>query len=512
MNGNFKSSVDVCFILEGTYPFVSGGVSTWVHQAISTMPDLSFSIHYIGAQAGAVGESKYDVPSNVVSIEKVFIFDNEAEDCDQEIDSRIEDEMQQAFDLLFASFQSTDRGSEFFRKAVSQFEKVAAVVPFEIFWKHSLTWEYLQKAYRSYYPGESFASCFWNTRFILKPVWELLRSFSRLPRARVYHSVSTGYAGFLGAVAKYELDRPFLLSEHGIYVRERITDLLNQEWSPTLAADFARPPAGVSLMRQTWIDLFIHLGRFCYDSADHITSLFERNARFQEEFGADRDKIEIIPNGINPGRFRSIEKKREDMRKSNPERKTVGFLGRIVSIKDVKTLIRAAKHVCDEISDAEFLLVGPTDEDPEYFESCQALIRDLNLDSRVTLTGPKKLEEALPLFDIMVLSSISEGLPFAVLESFAANIPVVSTDVGSCSELIHGFSGNELPGGIVVPVADAAQLAEAIITLLKDRSLQNTYGNNGKERVYRCYQEEDVMRRFQNHYIRLGQQTTEQVH
>ena len=512
MNLKHHPEVDVCLVLEGTYPYVSGGVSTWVHQAISTMPDLTFAIHYIGAQSGTVGAPKYLVPDNVTSIEKVFIFDQEdrTSGSPTELDSRLEADLLNAYDVLFHFLRSADRSNEKdIVQSIDLFLNVASQASFDQVWKHPLTWDTLQKVYREFYSEEAFASFFWNTKFIVKPIWELFGSFSRIPRANVYHSVCTGYAGFLAGVAKHQFGRPFLLSEHGIYVRERITDLLTAEWTPTLTSDFERPPVGVSSLRQAWIDFFIDLGKFCYESADHITSLFERNARFQTEFGATPEKIEIIPNGINPARFDSIESDRNRLRAENPGRKTVGFLGRIVSIKDVRTLIRAAKLTCDVLPETEFLLVGPTDEDEPYSEGCSKLIRDLELEGNVFLTGSKNIEDALPLFDVMVLSSISEGLPFAILESFAAGIPVVSTDVGACSELICGLDDrSESPGGIVVPVADAAALADAVTTLLQDRSLQDQYGANGKKKVLHQYQEEDVMKRFRDHYLKLGERRT----
>ena len=97
-------------------------------------------------------------------------------------------------------------------------------------------------------------------------------AFPASQKQRSITASETGYAGFLTGVAKFEHDRPYLLSEHGIYVRERITDLLRSEWSPTLTSEFARTPAGISLLRKAWIDFFVFLGKFCYDSSDHITS------------------------------------------------------------------------------------------------------------------------------------------------------------------------------------------------------------------------------------------------
>ena len=81
----------------------------------------------------------------------------------------------------------------------------------------------------------------------------------------------------------------------------------------------------------------------------------------------------------------------------------------------------------------------------------------------------------------------------------------MSTDVGACAELLNGPKGSsELPGGIVVPVTDHSALANAMITLLRDRKLQDQYGSDGRERVDRKYLESDVMNRFRSHYTELG--------
>ena len=123
-------------------------------------------------------------------------------------------------------------------------------------------------------------------------------------------------------------------------------------------------------------------------------------------------------------------------------------------------------------------------------------------------TGSATLEQALPEFDIMVLSSISEGLPFAVLEAFAAEIPVISTDVGSCPELIDGRA-NENPAlgaaGRIVPVGDSEALAEAIREVAIDRRIQDEMGSVGRRRVETYYQEEAVIRDYRGIYQRLSQ-------
>jgi len=73
---NPEARADICLLLEGTYPYVRGGVSTWVKQLIEGMPDLKFSIIFLGTKAGDYEEPAYEIPSNVVHIELRFLLSN----------------------------------------------------------------------------------------------------------------------------------------------------------------------------------------------------------------------------------------------------------------------------------------------------------------------------------------------------------------------------------------------------------------------------------------------------
>ena len=104
----------------------------------------------------------------------------------------------------------------------------------------------------------------------------------------------------------------------------------------------------------------------------------------------------------------------------------------------MKTLLRTARKVCDELPQARFLIAGPTEEEPEYYEQCLDLTIQLGVMTQVEFLGPAKRDDFLPTLDLMLLTSFSEGLPFVIIESLAAGVPVVSTDVGACSELLNG--------------------------------------------------------------------------
>jgi glycosyltransferase involved in cell wall biosynthesis len=94
--------------------------------------------------------------------------------------------------------------------------------------------------------------------------------------------------------------------------------------------------------------------------------------------------------------------------------------------------------VVREYPDAEGWIAGPEDEDPDYATECRSLAESLGLGSKVKFLGFQKIDELLPKVGVLVLSSISEALPLVVLEGFAAGVPCVTTDVGSCSELVFG--------------------------------------------------------------------------
>lgn len=76
-------TADICLLLEGTWPYVRGGVSSWIHQMILGLPELTFSVMFIGGQRSAYTSRRYEVPVNVVHIEEVFL-----EDATHPVDTR----------------------------------------------------------------------------------------------------------------------------------------------------------------------------------------------------------------------------------------------------------------------------------------------------------------------------------------------------------------------------------------------------------------------------------------
>jgi glycosyltransferase involved in cell wall biosynthesis len=379
-------------------------------------------------------------------------------------------------------------------------------VSFDQYFHAPETWNVLRELYDRYAPEDSFLHFFWTCRYLCEPLWKLARALPRVPKARLYHSACTGYAGFLGAVLSRQTGAPLLLSEHGIYLKERIQDICRSPWITEIPALRPALTEPLGSFRRMWIGFFDVLARFCYAEASRLVSLFGKNARVQEHFGADAKKISIVANGLAVESCDALLQQRQARQAADPQSRVVGFLGRVVAIKDVKTLLRAARLVCDSLPDAQFLIAGPTIEEPEYHRECEDLAQQLQLEGNVQFLGLRKREEVLPLMDVMVLTSISEGLPFVLLEAMASGVPIVSTDVGACRELLEGGHDENPPlgpCGVVTEIGATDQIARALIRLLSHRDLQDQMSHSGRERVQRHYHERHTLSLYRKIYESL---------
>lgn len=498
---------DVCLVLEGTYPYVSGGVSTWVHQIISAMPELRFAIFHLGANRESCREKKYEMPANVTSLADVFLFDSASSPLG--LLGAVPSSWGEFYKAAERMAERLPCGDERdFELLSTLMRQIAAggAMPFETFWQDRKTWRVLREIYERHSSGQSFIDFYWTACFLVQPMWALARAMSRMPAARLYHTACTGYAGLAAAMGAAQHHAPMLTTEHGIYLRERITDICKSTWIPERQKLWPSLNDPLSPLRRLWIGFFDMLGRACYNRSAAIISLFEKNAVAQRHFGADPARISIIPNGIRTEECEASFQKRAARRAANSRSKVIGFLGRVVSIKDVKTLLLSAARVCSQLPDARFIISGPTEEEPEYYRECVALSEQLGLQDKVTFTGPVARDDFFPGIDLMILTSISEGLPFVVIESLASGVPVVSTDVGACGEILNG-APNETPhhgtAGILASVGNADELALACIRLLSDASLLEEMSRAGRERVRHHYHEREVIAAYRKLYQSL---------
>ena len=364
----------VCMILEGCYPYVYGGVSSWTHQYIQAMPDIEFVLWCIGAKAEDRGKFKFQLPKNVSEVHEVFLDDalqlklNKKEKRRLRLSEEERDAMMKLFlckntdwKILFKMFQGKGMN------------------PVSLLMSKEFV-ELLVGICRDKYPYISFVDYFYTVRSMMLP--ELYLLTQEVPKADIYHSTATGYSGILGSLGKWKYRKPMILTEHGIYTREREEELLRADWV-------------LPYFRQQWIDLFYTFSACAYESADRVTALFSRANQVQTALGCPRDKVCAIENGIHYERFCDISPKQENGYID------IGAVVRIAKIKDIKTMIYAFAEVKAEVVNARLHIMGDVD-DEEYFEECKLLIRQLSIPD-IIFTGVVNVAEYMENIDFYLL-------------------------------------------------------------------------------------------------------------
>lgn len=492
---------DICLLLEGTYPYVRGGVSSWVHQLISGLPHYSFYLVFLGGAKEGYGERHYTLPDNVLGLETHFIMQP-----DKFGPPRARLGKAKAFSMwqeVLVRFNQSDKplSSAQLQLMLTQLGQREGL-SYEDFLYSEHSWQILVELYLSQAENQSFVDFFWTFRNIYTPLFSLVKIANQLPPAKMLHSISTGYAGFLGALLKQRFNVPFLLSEHGIYTKERKIDLTQASWIQD--RHFALDTSIHKKMeqtRQTWISFFEQLGKTAYQSADQITALYQGNCNRQIADGAPAEKTAVIVNGINLARFTNALQQRP----VTPP-KVVGLIGRVVPIKDIKTFIRTIRVAINSEPELQGWIIGPTEEDPTYVKECELLIHSLSLQQHVKFLGMQNVAEILPQLGVCMLTSISEAQPLVLLEAMAAGVPCIATDVGSCREIIHGMHAEDQALGScghVIGIASPNQASDALLSMLTDHENWHKMSAAGYARVSQYYQEPMMFERYNDLYQRL---------
>lgn len=459
----------ICMILEGSYPYVTGGVSSWMHQYIQAMPQHEFVLWTIGAAVKERGNFKYELPSNVADVKEVFLDEAMRMKAGKKRYRFEPEEVRALSELIQCGKPDWNLLFEMYHE-----KKVSPLA----FLMSPAFLEILTELCHKEYTYAAFSDLFHTVRSMLLPLLYIISG--EVPEADLYHSVATGYSGVLSVMGAWKAKTPCMLTEHGIYTREREEEIIRAKWV-------------LPSFKPYWVRFFYMLSDAVYSNAVLVTSLFGNAARIQAELGCPAEKCLVIPNGVRYERFCGIPPKGKNGRVD------IGAVLRIAPIKDVKTLIYAFYELKFRVPEARLHIIGPED-DEEYAKECRELAEQLKAED-ILFTGQVNVIEYMERLDFTVLSSISEGQPLAVLESFAAGRPCVTTDVGCCKELLYGQNGDSFgTAGICVPPMHRQALCGAMEELCVKEEERYRMGLAGKKRVERYFRHQDMIGNYQKAY------------
>lgn len=229
----------------------------------------------------------------------------------------------------------------------------------------------------------------------------------------------------------------------------------------------------------TWkVRLYEALDRRCLRFAHHVVCVSEGQAAKVRRTGVSEQRLSVIRNAIDVDRFGNPDKNGRAFLQAffpEPPKRIIGAAGRLSPEKGFCHLVDAAARIVATQSDVGFIVFG----DGPLRSALERQIEQRGLRGRFILAGFRDdLDRWLPSLDVAVLPSLTEGLPNAVLEAFAAGVPVVATAVGGTPEVIV-----EGRTGYLVPPGQDGPLAHRLSDLLRCERTRRDMGWRGRERI-----------------------------
>lgn len=223
-------------------------------------------------------------------------------------------------------------------------------------------------------------------------------------------------------------------------------------------------------------------------------------AELLREEGVPPAQVEVVPNFLDdaafdspPAEFLAGVRRELALPEGAP---VIGIVANLRAVKDHETLLRAVAALAPRRPDVHLVLVGEGDRRSPL----EALATELGIAERVRFAGRRPSHPSFHhLFDISVLSSLSEGMPNSVLEAMAAGRPVVATNVGGTRDAVV-----DSVTGYLVPPRDPARMAAALDALLSDPDHARGMGEAGARRAREVFRAENALAALEDLYVRIA--------
>jgi len=469
-----KKKYDVMLILEGTYPFNGGGVSTWAHMLCNKVKNVDYTLYSINADFEA--KSKYQLSENVKKVIQVPLWSplepQELINYGRKYYKTVNRKVQNDESLIVAEFIPV------FERLLNHIYAVNADVEdiddtifdmWKFFQKHDYkktmksvaVWKAFCKTVSAVIAEDGhYGATLYDFTVGMRWIYRFLIPLSiDVPKADISHLTLSGFPVIPALVLKYKYGTPIVATEHGVFIRERLIAINSSEYS--------------FFLKNLLIKFSECITRLVYYKSDIILSVNKFNISWEKMYGASANKIDVIYNGIDHELF--VPAPKPAHLENVP---TVVAAARIFELKDIVTMIKSCEVAKRAIPNVKYLVYGDNNAVPEYTKECNDLIKKLGLEDNFILAGyHEKPHQLFCEGDISILTSISEGFPYTVLESMSCGIPVVATDVGGVTEALDDKCG------FICKPKDHEAIGKSVVTLLKDEALRKQMGAHARKKV-----------------------------
>lgn len=212
----------------------------------------------------------------------------------------------------------------------------------------------------------------------------------------------------------------------------------------------------------------------------------------------NKKKLTTIVNGVDSAKFVPFNNKERTVRRMNlgfnPDAKIIGTVCRLDPIKNLSMLIECIPEIVRIIPDCQVIILGDGPDE----KNLKDLARRLNLNSRIIFLGRvANVEMVMPLFDLYVNTSLSEGTSMTILEAMSCGLPVVASAVGGNTGLV------DKSNGAVFPHDRADLFQKSVVSLLSNPIILEKMGKESRERVVRRFSINRVVEQYENLYLTL---------
>jgi glycosyltransferase involved in cell wall biosynthesis len=236
-------------------------------------------------------------------------------------------------------------------------------------------------------------------------------------------------------------------------------------------------PQTIDIQRKQYYRLYIYIERILAKLTDHILSVNEADRRRLLSWGISPKKVDTVYNGIDLDEFYQAEDQGKIRNSLQLQENTplIMQIGRLSIQKSPLNFVEGARIILTKLPKVQFVMVGSG----PLSTMVKKRIRDLGLERKIILAGAhKQAFRLIPAADIVTLTSLWEGTPYSLLEAMAWQKPVVATSVNGCPEVV---SNRET--GLLVPPNDPDQWASAVMEVISNPSMAETFGKAGRRLV-----------------------------